>query len=276
MLVTPPELTVVVGTRDRPDAVAACLSALDAQRADLPLDVVVVDDRSRDPEALRRVVESVTGARLVPSRALGISAARNTGVAVAETEYIAFTDDDCDPVPGWAAALLYRLREGATLVCGTTIAPDEAGPLTVASQIVANSLLDARAVTAPSSSVGIRRDVALATPWDESFLDIGGEERDWYARLARAGHTPVSEPRALVVHRPSLTLGDFWRKHVRYGRGAYRYRRAYENGRLEATGFYSGLVGSSFREGTSVGLAVCLAEAATAVGFVAEAVAGRQ
>ena len=216
---TPPELTVVVGTRDRPDAVAACLTALDAQRADVPLDVVVVDDRSQDPGGLRRVVESVAGAKLVPCRALGISAARKTGVA--------------------------------------------------------NALLDARVATAPSSSVGIRRDVALEIPWDESFLDIGGEERDWYARLALAGHTPVSEPRALVVHRPALTLADFWRKHVRYGRGAYRYRRAYEGGRLETTGFYSRLVGSSFRQGAPVGLAVCLAEAATAVGFVAEAVAGR-
>jgi len=273
--VTPPELTVVVGTRDRPDAVAACLTALDAQRADVPLDVVVVDDRSQDPGGLRRVVESVAVAKLVPCRALGISAARNTGVAVAQTKYIAFTDDDCEPVPGWAAALLERLRGGAAVVCGTTIADEQAGPLTVASQLVANALLDARVATAPSSSVGIRRDVALEIPWDESFLDIGGEERDWYARLVLAGHTPVSEPRALVVHRPALTLADFWRKHVRYGRGASRYRRAYEGGRLETTGFYSRLVGSSFRQGAPVGLAVCLAEAATAVGFVAEAVAGR-
>jgi GT2 family glycosyltransferase len=140
--------------------------------------------------------------------------------------------------------------------------------LAAASQLVSN------AATAPGSNIACRRDLLRAIPFDESYTGAG-EERDWYARLAADGKAIDLEPRAVVLHYPPPSIGAFWRKHVGYGRGAYRFRRAHRGGRLEDLSFYTRLVRSGFRNGVRIGLAVCLAELATAVGFIAEARAHR-
>ncbi len=269
------ELTAIVPTRDRPEALAKCLRALDAERAEMSLDIVVVDDGSAEPQAVERVVAEIPDAVIVPSVRRGIGAARNTGVTAAATEFVAFTDDDGEVQPGWAHTLVTRLREGAVVVGGATVAADGQGSLAVASQLASNALLGAQLAVAPASNLACRRDVALEIPFDESFVDIGGEERDWCARLFAQGHALVREPRAVVVHRQQLTFGAYWRKHVLYGRGAYRFRTAHARGRLEPRRFYAGLVRSAFRQGAVVGLAFCLAEVATAAGFLAEAHAPR-
>jgi glycosyltransferase involved in cell wall biosynthesis len=265
------ELTAIVATRDRPDKLAACLQALHRQRTDISLDILVVDDRSRDPAAVAHAVATAPGARLLAVSTPGISSARNTGVLAARTDYLAFTDDDCLVQPGWGRALLERLRAGNPLVAGRTLSGRTQGVLAAASQLAANAPLSSRLPTAPASNLACQRELAVEIPFDETFLDVGGEERDWTARLAAHGYELVWEPRAEVLHLPSLTLKDFWRKHVSYGRGAYRYRRRYAGGRLEPPRFYADLVVLGFQEGLPIGLALCLAQVATAVGFVAEA-----
>jgi GT2 family glycosyltransferase len=161
-------------------------------------------------------------------------------------------------------------------VAGATVDERNGTALAAASQLVANALLRARSLpTAPASNVACRRELVLEIAFDESYLGIGGEERDWYARLAARGHGFALEPRAVVVHRKRLTLTAFWRQHVRYGRGAYRFRRIHLRGQLEPASFYAELVRSGFRRGARAGLAVCLAQLATATGFALEALAER-
>ena len=64
--------------------------------------VIVVDDDSRDPAAIARVA-SGAGARVLRREVNGgPGAARNTGLASADTPLIAFLDSDCVPGPaGW-------------------------------------------------------------------------------------------------------------------------------------------------------------------------------
>ena len=52
-MVAAARVTVVVPTRDRPGALARCLAALERQTVG-DFEVVVVDDRSRSPEAVAR------------------------------------------------------------------------------------------------------------------------------------------------------------------------------------------------------------------------------
>ncbi len=59
-----PRLCVVVPTRDRPERLARCLAALERQTADR-FEIVVVDDASRDPGAVRAAVAGALRARLV-------------------------------------------------------------------------------------------------------------------------------------------------------------------------------------------------------------------
>ena len=101
-----PLLTVVVPTRNRPDAVGGAVASALAQT--LPdVEVVVVDDASDppvelDPDPRVRVVRR--------DERGGVSAARNSGLEVACGRYVTFLDDDNRLHPDMAAASLEAIR----------------------------------------------------------------------------------------------------------------------------------------------------------------------
>src|SRR6478609_4994583 len=91
-------LSIVVATRSRADRLRALLAALGDG-----LDVVAVADGAT-PEVLAVLRDApVRVVELSPGR--GPAAARNAGWRAATGSVVAFTDDDCVPSPGWAAAL---------------------------------------------------------------------------------------------------------------------------------------------------------------------------
>jgi glycosyltransferase involved in cell wall biosynthesis len=266
-------VSVVVPTRDRPGPLDACLRALDAQTAP-DLDVVVVDDGSLDATAVAAVVGRHRGVRLVRGEGRGPAAARNLGARAARGDLICFTDDDCRPGPGWAAALRRRADGGADAVVGPTRNGRPRSPLAAASQAVTNHLtaatLDARAGTVafgPTSNVAVRAAVHERVPFDEDYPLAAGEDRDWCARLAAAGVALAWEPDAGVDHHQDLTLRTFWRQQSRYGRGAHRFHGG--RGRQPAR-FYLDLVRTGFAAGPRAGTLVLVAQAATAWGLLAE------
>jgi glycosyltransferase involved in cell wall biosynthesis len=275
-----PVISIIVPSRDRPERLARCLAALEGQRASDPVEIVVVDDGSAHPAALEGIAER-PAVRLLRQVQAGPAAARNSGARAARGTYLCFTDDDCEPHPDWVERLTAPLRAGAVAVAGLTVngSPDNA--FSEASQLIAAALAtparNGRGLSfAPSNNLGCRADVLVLIPFDEGFPDAAGEDRDWCARLIAAGHSLVSEPEAVVVHRQQLRFGDFWRQQVRYGRGAFRFRRRSGGGRgFESPGFYARLVGRGFRRGLRPGILVCIAQIATAVGFVAEWKASR-
>ncbi|MDR7523072.1 MAG: glycosyltransferase [Armatimonadota bacterium] len=90
-----PRVAVVIPTRNRPAFLEeAVASVLGQDYRDL--EVLVVDDGSEDPGANIRVVERCDGpVRYVRrERRGGPSAARNTGIAASDSEFVAFLDDD--------------------------------------------------------------------------------------------------------------------------------------------------------------------------------------
>ena len=133
---------MVVPTRDRPDALARCLRALEAQvRA--PELVVVVDDGSQAADDVAAVVAASPRARLVRAEGDGPAAARNRGAAAADgCDLIAFTDDDCVPSAGWLAALVRVADAGADAVAGPTHCAPGASAADRAAQTITNHLLD--------------------------------------------------------------------------------------------------------------------------------------
>ena len=103
-------MTVVVPVRDRHAELTRCLAGLVGGPR-----MIVVDDGSRDPAAIRGVA-AAAGACVVRRPVNGgPAAARNTGLAAADTPLVAFLDSDCVPGPGWldsAAAALRGPRRG--------------------------------------------------------------------------------------------------------------------------------------------------------------------
>lgn len=280
--VAEPVASVVVPTRDRPAALAGCLAALERQADGGPaFEVVVVDDRSRDPAAVAAVVARVPHARLVDGAGRGPAAARNLGAAAARARIVCFTDDDCRPRPGWLAGLLAPIEAGAPAAAGPTRTARGAPAPVVASQVVTNHLtassLDpatGRLGFAPTCNLAVRADVLAAVPFDEAYPLAAGEDREWCDRLATTGFELRAAPGAVVEHRPTLTVRGFWRQQVRYGRGAHRYLGGRPSGsRIQGRRFYLGLLRSGAAEGPVAAALVVLAQLATVAGLAAEALA---
>ena len=273
-----PLISVIVPTRDRPESLRRCLAALAEQRE--PVEIVVVDDQSRDSAAVRQALDPVPSARLVPGPGRGPAAARNLGAAKAGAEVICFTDDDCEPDPSWAAALAAAIAGGADAVGGRTLNAEPGDRLAEASQHIASYLGEhsrrGGAPFAASNNLACRAQVIREIGFDESYPLAAGEDRAWCEELAARGHKLANEPAALVRHRQSLTPGAFWRQHSRYGRGAYRFSREREGALPSPMALYPRLLAGGFRHGPRVGALVCAAQAATAAGYVRAAIADRR
>lgn len=104
----PPDLTrhdglisVVLCTKDRPESLARCLCSLIALD-DPCYEIVVVDNHER---ATVDLGPHASRARLVHEPRPGLDVARNSGVAEARGEILAFVDDDCEVDPGWLDGL---------------------------------------------------------------------------------------------------------------------------------------------------------------------------
>ncbi|MGH2951460.1 MAG: glycosyltransferase family 2 protein [Geminicoccales bacterium] len=100
-------VAVVAATHNRDRRLARLLGALrDQERR--PDEVIVVDDGSTDgvPAVLAAEVDrGELPLRVIRrERAAGPATAREEGWRAASSDLVAFTDDDCEPQPGWLAA----------------------------------------------------------------------------------------------------------------------------------------------------------------------------
>jgi len=106
VLATAPLVSAVVCTRDRPGQLENCLRSLGRQEYPNFEDVVV--DNAPGTDAAREVVEAwraEMSVRYVREPRPGLSWARNTGIAAAAGEIIAFLDDDEEADQYWLAGV---------------------------------------------------------------------------------------------------------------------------------------------------------------------------
>jgi glycosyltransferase involved in cell wall biosynthesis len=252
-----PYFSVVVPTFQRPDGLARCLEALAAQ--ELPRDrfeVVVVDDGSAEPP--RGIVArfaSVLDVRLVEQSNAGPAAARNAGAAAAHGKYLAFTDDDCRPDPGWLRALHdVAVRHLGCAIGGRVENVFADGLYSTASQLLIEFLYEYYNVGEGTGRFFITSNLAFPADafrelggFDTSFPLAAAEDRDVCDRWREAGRTMVYADDAVVHHAHALRLRSFCRQHFNYGRGAYHLHRARSRRgelplRIEPLHFYARLV----------------------------------
>jgi GT2 family glycosyltransferase len=96
------QISVVICTRDRGEALAECLRSVTTQRS-APGEIVVVDNSS-DGSA-KPICDRFTEIRHVHEPRPGLSIARNTGIRMSRGDVIAFTDDDVELHPGWTVEI---------------------------------------------------------------------------------------------------------------------------------------------------------------------------
>ena len=218
----PQDVTIVVPVRDRPVALARCLRALGPAAA-----VLVVDDASRDPELVHRVA-AAAGARLV-QRAVngGPAAARNTGLAMCQTPYVAFVDSDCVPEPDWLSGLMPHFGDPhVAAVAPRIVGLDRPGWVGRYEQFRSSLDLGDRAgPVVPRSRIGyvpaaalVARRAALGAGFDEQLAV--GEDVDLVWRLHASGWRVRYEPTARVRHDHRVTVSQWAHRKFDYGTSA--------------------------------------------------------
>ncbi|MEO3787405.1 mycofactocin biosynthesis glycosyltransferase MftF [Actinocorallia sp. B10E7] len=219
----PHEVTVVVPAFGRADELERCLSAVKG------VPVIVVDDGSPDPEALRRAADA-HGARLVRHPVnRGPAAARNTGLRAARTPFVAFVDSDCRPEEGWLDVLMPHFDDPKVAAVAPRVVPDTGDSRLLARYEETRSALDmgtraalvrpgARLGFVPTATLVVRRDAVEDLPFDEGMRL--GEDVDFVWRLADRGLHVRYQPRTRVVHTPRLEPLDWARRRHEYGTSA--------------------------------------------------------
>ncbi|MDI6104902.1 glycosyltransferase [Actinoplanes sp. NEAU-A12] len=176
-------VSIVVPTLGRP-SLAALLHAL----GPLPdgMEILIVDDRPDRRAPLE--LPPATPARVIPGRAAGPAAARNTGWRNATREWVAFLDDDVLPEPGWTARLAADLGEaapGVGGVQGNVDVPLPEGHRPTDWERVTAGLADGEWITADMAYR--RAALARSGGFDERLPRAFREDAELAHRVRRAG-----------------------------------------------------------------------------------------
>jgi GT2 family glycosyltransferase len=123
MTQTAHDISVIICTyaEGRWDNLIAAISSVQQQILP-PSEIIIVIDHN--PSLLKRVQECVPGVIAIENReAKGLSGARNSGVAVAQQQVVAFLDDDAIAEPNWIERLVAPYADPIVIGVGGKIEP---------------------------------------------------------------------------------------------------------------------------------------------------------
>jgi GT2 family glycosyltransferase len=215
-----PRVSVVVCTCNGSRTLRECLCGLCS--LDYPnYEVIVVNDGSTDDSA---TIATQFGFRLITTENRGLSCARNTGLAAATGEIVAYLDDDTYPDPQWlkylASTLLATKHAG---VGGPNLPPPHDDLI---AQCVANApggpnqvlLTDSIAEHIPGCNMAFWKQRLAAIGGFDPRFRVAGDDVDICWRIQEKGWTIGFNPAALVWHRRRNSIRAYWRQQRGYGR----------------------------------------------------------
>jgi GT2 family glycosyltransferase len=262
-----PSVVVAIPTFRRPKGLERLLLALARLDTRAQVSVLVADNDAERREGMATVAALKAQywrwpleAILVPER--GIAQARNAlvvrALAHGQADYVAMLDDDEWPERGWLEAFLDVMRAtDADALHGAVFPQFEVAPGSWAEPCPGLSPL--RGTTGPvamihgTSNVLIRRATLerLAAPYfDPRFALSGGEDKDFFTRLAKAGMRFAWADEAIVhAHVPVTRSNPAWalRRAFRIGNSDMRVFIKHEHGFAERA-----------REAAKIAGAMCL------------------
>jgi GT2 family glycosyltransferase len=239
------DLSVIVCTRDRGEALATCLTALEAQRR--PPGEIIVVDNSADANAAGVCAARPT-VRYVHEPRPGLSFARNAGIAAAAGQLVAFTDDDVTPQANWTAEIVRAFAGSSAEAITGLVLPVRLDtepqrtfelvtgsfgarfhPLLFDSRFFAETVGDGAQVwrIGAGANMAFRRSVFDRIGGFDTRLGAGAsgcsEDSEFWYRILATGGSCFYEPRAVVLH-----------DHRADWPGLKRQMRAYMNGHVSA------------------------------------------
>lgn len=215
-----PRISVIVCSHNGARTIRDCLEGLG--RLTYPdFEVILVDDGSADATA---AIAAEYDCRLIRTENRGLSSARNTGLAVATGEIVAYIDDDAYPDPHWltylAATFLSTTHAG---VGGPNIAPPGDGPVAACIDNAPGNpthilLSDWEAEHIPGCNMAFRKASLQAIGGFDPQFRVAGDDVDVCWRLQEWGGTLGFSPAAMVWHHRRDSLRTYWNQQRGYGK----------------------------------------------------------
>lgn len=215
-----PEISVIIPHLNQPEALAACLRALEGQR-DGPagFEVIVVDNGSRAlPSAICEAFDWVT---LHQELKPGPGPARSLGAKLAKGEILAFIDADCIASSTWIGAIhTFFSTNPAIHVLGGDVRIARDGP---PNQIAAYEaiygyrmqLYVTRDNYTATCNMAVRKKVFMAVG---DFADISiAEDVDWGQRATEMGYRIAYVAEVGITTPARATFAELsrkWRRHI--------------------------------------------------------------
>jgi len=216
-----PKISVIVASYNAERTLALCLDSL--KSLNYPdYEILLVDDGSTDttPQIAARF-PSIRCLR--HNQNLGLSVARNTGIAAATGEIIAFTDADCRADEDWLYYLAGDLLEsGFAAIGGPNLLPPEDSA--VAAAVMASPggpahvmLTDRQAEHVPGCNLAVYTWALTELGGFDPIFRRAGDDVDVCWRLQQAGCKIGFSPAAFVWHYRRSTTNAYLRQQAGYG-----------------------------------------------------------
>ena len=235
MNMTLPATSLIICTRNRPQLLSDTVDSILAGH-EVPIEIVIID-QSTQPHSILATLkpDRPCAIHYVWSHSMGLSRARNEGLAAAIHEWIAILDDDMYIHPDWFGTLMRTLIEaGPRAVVTGQVRPSESevaggfAPSTIEDQTPAiyqgRVLIEVLSAGNMALHCSAIQDVGL---FDER-LGAGAafrsaEDNDLGYRLLEAGYRVLYVPEAVVYHRAWRSSREYvpLRWSYGFGRGAF-------------------------------------------------------
>lgn len=215
-----PRISVVVCSYNGARTIRDCCEGL--THLEYPdYEVIVVDDGSTDTTA---AIAREYYVRVISTENRGLSNARNTGLAAATGEIVAYLDDDASPDPHWlqylAATFLTTDSVGGG---GPNIAPPGDG---FVAECVDNApgnpvhvlLTDQEAEHIPGCNMAFRKAALEAVGGFDPQCRVAGDDVDICWRLRERGGKIGFNPAAMVWHHRRNRVRMYWKQQKGYGK----------------------------------------------------------
>ena len=223
-----PKVTIAICTRDHPDDLHRCLTAVRRVRGRI-CEILVVDNAPSN--SATRQIAAEFGARYVCEPVPGLRHARNRALQEAEGDLIAFTDDDCEPEPDWVEALVKPFADPeVACVTGKAISGPNMNHVQRQFESLSRSFCVDREITISRADIGrfwyrgvhgvganmaVRRDFLLSCGGCQALAD----DDYIFFTLLRSGGKLHYTPRSIVRERHRAGFWETLLRYYQYGFG---------------------------------------------------------
>lgn len=233
-----PATSLIIPSRNRPDILVETVESV-LRGEHVPTELVIIDQSDQQNLALAGLrTDRDCTVRYCRSRSVGLSHARNEGIAAASHDVLVFTDDDVLVAPTWFETIVRALLDAGpgSIITGQVFPAEvRAGGFVPSTKVDAvPAVFEGRVgedVLYPHNMAMYRSLAVAVGPFDPRLgagaRFAGAEDNDFCFRTLEAGFRILYLPDAIIHHRAWRSDRDYLPLRWHYGRGQGAYYAKY-------------------------------------------------